>query len=411
MRRIILIFAVLLTAITANAQDKKLDNVRKLFENKSFTECIEAARKYNSTNSSKPEIFFYIGFSYLELYKQNPQKESQLSSAENSVFQALSKDKSGEVRKNFSENLDELHKILVDLSTKYFESDDKTKAGQHSSMLAKIYNDTTEVYRRIYNPEMFLKPIGKSLAAYEGPTNQYDVTGQKIGVWIEKFPNGKRKSQINYENGKPRGDFYKFYQKTGGVSAQLHFFDDNLASAILYAENGDKIAMGYYYNQKKDSLWQFFEGDSLLVAEEFYSKGVKQGVQTTYYIFGFPSEEITYKDGKKDGPWKRYYESSTLEFEAVYVNGELNGPYKKYDIKGNVIMQGNYKNDLPDGEWMVWDAEKNKKTTIKYKNGVPENDEAIKEAEAQEILKMIDNKGKFEEPAKEMNSRNIYFDN
>jgi len=399
MKKIFAIAAFLFLNFAANAQDKKLDKVQQLFNSKNFTECVEAAKKYNVSNQTKPDGYFLLGFSYFELYKQNPAKESQLTSTENTVFQAINKDKSGEVRKNWSSNLDELHAKMIELQDKYYSQGEKNKAGQHAGMLAKIFKDTTEVYLHIYKPELFVKPIttGKTLAAYEGETNQLDVAGNKTGVWIEKFQNGNRKSQINFEAGKPRGDFYKFYQK-GGVSAHLYFYDDNVASAILYAENGDKVAMGYYYNHEKDSLWQYFEMDSIVISEERYSRGVKNGQETTYYYFGFPAEEIMWKNGKKDGPWKRYYESSTVMFETQYKNGVLDGPYVKYDIKGNKVIIGNYKNDLKVGEWLVKDDETQKMVKIKYVNGKLSNQDEYDMKQAQKMHDIIEKSKDLPDP-------------
>ncbi len=399
MKKFLTVVAILFTSFVTNAQDKKLDKVQQLFDSESFTECVEAAKKYNSSNSSKADGYFLLGFSYFELYKQNPKKESQLTLTENTVFQAFNKDKDGSVRTKWNSQLDELHKTMTELQDKYFESGDKTKAGQHAGMLAKIFKDTTETYLRIFKPELFVKPIttGKSLAAYEGETNQTDVTGKKTGVWIEKFENGKRKSQINYEAGKPRGDFYKFYQ-TGGVSAHLYFYDDSLASAILYAENGDKVAMGYYYNREKDSLWQYYSMDSIVVSEERYKRGVKNGQETTYYFFGFPAEEIMWKDGKKEGPWKRYYESSTPMFETQYKNGVLDGPYVKYDIKGNKVIIGNYKNDLKEGDWLVQDSETQKMVKIKYINGKLSNQEEYDLEQAQKMHDIIEKSKDLPDP-------------
>lgn len=406
MKRFFLLTAVLLTAFTADAQDKKLNTIKQLFDSEKYSECIESVKKYNASNSSKPETFYYMGFSYFELYKQNTAKETNLTLAENNVYKAVTKDKAGEVLQNFVMKYDELHQKMLQLQDKYFASGDNTKAGQHAQMTAKIYKDTTEVYRRIFQPELFVVPVthGKTLAAYEGEVNQTDVTGRKQGVWIEKFPNGKRKSQINYENGKPRGDFYKFYERGGGVKAHLHFYSDSVASAILYSEHGDKVAMGYYYNHKKDSLWQYFEADSIIVSEENYKHGVKDGKQSTYYASGLLLEEINFKNGKKDGVWKRYFElTGTPIFEAHYKNGIMNGKYTKYDINGEPILTGNYKNDLKDGVWRARDEKTKKVISINYIGGKPENDEQLQKEETKMLEEMIKNAQNLDDPQSYIN--------
>lgn len=395
MKKILLLGAAALISLCASAQDKKLDKVRQLYEAGQWEECVENAKKYNSANSQKPDGYFYLGLSYYEMYKKNPQKEFQMTSAENTIHTALSKDKQQTVRKQFEASLSEMREKVTELQDKYYASGDKTKAGQHAGILAKIWKDTTDAYRHIFMPELFVEPVtyGKQLAAYDGPANETDVLGRKQGVWIEKYPNGRRKSQITFQDGKPKGDFYRFYEK-GGISAHLYFYSDSLASAILYEENGDKSAMGYYYNRKKDSLWQYFQGDSLLVAEEMYTRGIKNGKETTYFMFGFPAEEITWKNGVKDGPWKRFYESSTPIFETSYKNGKLHGSYTKYDIKGKTLIMGNYRDDLKDGTWSILDESTGKYNKVKYVNGQPENVQDLDEAETKKMMEQLE-KGKL----------------
>ena len=388
MKKIIIIASILAFAFAAQAQDKKLDKVRQLFEDQNYTECMEAVKKYNAANLSKPDGFYYLAFTYHRIFRQTPQKEYNLTSAENTLYQAFNKDKDKTVRLKFKTEVDSLKATITEFQDKFYAAGDNKKAGQHAMMLAKIFGDTTEIYKRIYMPELFAAPVtyGKTLAAYEGPTNQTDVTGKKIGVWIELYPNGNRKSQINYEAGKPRGDFYKFYEK-GGVSAHLYMIDDDRASAILYNENGDRVAMGYYYQRQKDSLWQYFESDSIIVVEENYVRGVKNGKETTYYPYGIPAEELNWKNGEKDGAWKRYHDIGTILFEAVYVKGKLNGRYSKYASNGTLEVTGNYRDDVKDGEWKIYDEKPKKYNTEKYINGELENAKEVEDAATKEFNK------------------------
>ncbi len=382
MNRIAVLFVLMLSTLQVGAQDKKISKIIEFYSAGNFDECIVAAKKYVATDASKPEPYYYMGFSYFEQFKKNAAKEYLLKNAESSVLQAVNKDKKGEFLARFDKELGCLHDTITNISERYYLLKENNKAGEYAQMLAKIFKDTTEIYSRIYQPEKYADEIclGKSLAAYSGPINQVDLQGNKEGVWVEKFANGRRKSQINFERGKPRGDYYKFYE-TGGVKAHLYIFDDSLSSAVLYNEDGNRAAMGYYYNRKKDSLWQYFESDSLLILEENYSKGVKNGKQTTFYIFGFPCEEINWKNGVKDGVWKRYYPSSTVEFETYYKNGKVEGSYSKFDIKGMQIIFGNYKDDLRVGQWKFYNKDTKKYVVYNFINGKPENADELDEAE------------------------------
>lgn len=388
MKKALLTALLAAAAMMTQAQDKKIEKLKDLYQSKSYPECIEAAKKYNEKNTQNPHSYFYMGFSNYNLYLENPKKESHLTTAENNIYNALRKDKDQSARPTFDSELSRMHTTVSELTTKCWDEGDKGRAEMHATMLARIWNDTTEIYWKIKSPEKFVAPVayGKQLAAWEGPTNETDVMGNKVGVWIETYPNGKRKTQITYENGKPRGDYYRFYE-SGGIKSHMYIIDDDRSSAILYDENGDKVAMGYYYKRQKDSLWQYMISDSLLVAEENWHQGVKNGLETTYYIWGLPADETFYKNGIKDGPWRRFHVSGSIQIDAHYKNGMLYGEYSKYGIDGTLEIIGNYKNDLKHGKWKVYNRETKKYIERNYIDGKLEKQA---EAEAEETKLMED---------------------
>ena len=162
--------------------------------------------------------------------------------------------------------------------------------------------------------------------------------------------------------------------------------------------------MGYYYNHKKDSLWQYFEADSIVVSEENYTRGIKNGKQSTYYLSGILFEETDYKNGQQDGVWKRYYESTgTPIFEIYYKNGKREGKYIKYDLDGEKIISGNYKNDLKDGLWSARDEKTKQVTKINYINGIPENDAELQKEETKRLEDMVKNAQNLDDPQSYMN--------
>ncbi len=410
MRNIIAI-ALIATALGAQAQDKKLDKVRQLYDAGSYTECVEAAKKYNQANNTQADSYFMLGLSYYKIYLENPKKESNLTSAENNIYGATRKDKDQSAAPKYAADLNRMHTSVTEAQDKSWDEGDKTRAAQHSNMLVKIWNDTTEIWKRINMPELFIEPVayGKQLAAWNGPVNETDVTGDKVGVWIENYPNGKRKTQVTYQNGKPRGDYYRFYER-GGVSAHLYMIDDDRASAILYDENGDKVAMGYYYKRQKDSLWQYLTYDSVLVAEENWTRGIKNGMETTYFLWGLPADETMWKNGKKNGIWRRYHESSKLLIEGNYVDGMLNGSYSLYTPEGQLEMQGTYKNDLRVGKWKVYDKKAKKWIERNYIDGRLENQEEEDKEETRRMEELMQKASDLPDPKDYSNNPEEYFE-
>ena len=409
MKKTLITALILAVSSSLNAQDKKMDKIADLFQKQDYENCIIYAKKYNASNSSNPKGYYYLGFSQFQQYL-NSNKEPQLKIAQRTVFTAVTKDREKQFFNEFSAPLRQLKDTLTSYQTRYYNNGDKNSAKDYGEMIAKIYGDTTEIYLRLIHPEFFEAPkvVGKSLAYYNGPTNQTDITGKKQGVWVEKYRNGNRKSQINYVNGKPLGDYYRFYERTGGVSAHLYFSDFDDASALLYDEAGSIIAMGYYRNQKKDSIWQYLKNDTIVVSQEMYKNGVKDGKQTTYFEFGFLAEEITYVNGVREGVWKRYYETMQPVFEAIYHNDKLNGKYTKYDLDGNVIISGTYKDDLPIGEWKYYDKETKKYKKYNYVDGKPENYEQLEEEETKRLEQMMKHSTELADPQDYINNPEDY---
>jgi len=407
-------FLIVVSVTILSAQDKKLLKIESLYKNKNFTECITESKKYISDNPSISNAYYYVSFSYFNQYKaaQNQSKTSLLSNSVNNLLKARQKDKTNSVVKNFESEYNELHDTLLKNGQLAWAQKNTEGSKFYFENLAKIYNDTTEEYYRIFNPEKFeeLKTTvtGKSFAEYTGPTNKTDITGKRQGIWIEKYDNGKRKHQINFVDDKPVGQYLKFYPN-GDIKAEMNFDDNSYrVSAIMYNQDGSRAAMGFYVNQKKDSLWQYFMYDSLLVLEENYKMGVKNGPEISYFIFGMPVEEINYKNGIKHGTWKRYYQNGAVVFETQYDNGKLNGLYTKYFQNGQINITGKYVNDMRNDKWLIYETETSKQLVLEYINGKPKNEAQLQDKETEWFKKMEDNSVTLPDPQKYLNNPDEY---
>lgn len=396
MKKYIFSAALILISFSLKAQDKKLSEIEKLYQTGAYDQCSQAVIKYNGTKNPDPVSYFYSGLSYFKKYVSS-RSESSLKRAEQIIYQGYSKTKS--LPEKLSGDISMFHDTVSAVCNYYFAQNNLDKANDHAEMLVKIFQDTTEVWLRKNKPQLFLseKIQGKTLAEYTGPTNQTDISGKRQGVWIERWPNGLRKSQINFKGGVPDGEYYKFYQ-SGGLKVQMYFYSPEQSSAILYDENGDKAAMGYYLNHAKDSLWQYYNNDSIVVAEENYRNGKKHGSQYLFFPFGQAFEIINWENGVKHGLWQRYYTNGQKQFEATYVNGELNGTYTKYSIDGKPLFTGNYTADLKTGKWKLFDEKTGKYNTLEYINGVLSNQDEVDLKQTQEIEAQIERAKELPDP-------------
>lgn len=186
--------------------------------------------------------------------------------------------------------------------------------------------------------------------------NRVDANGKKQGKWIKKDKDGAKVYEGQFVNGVPTGTFRYFYPG-GGVKAVSEFFDKGRRTkTVTYFPNGKKMSEGFFFNEKRDSLWKFFSDyDEALVSVESYRNGLKNGVSTTYYAGKGPAEVITWKDGVKEGPWEEYYAEGALKVKGHYRNDLRDGSFNTYYSSGKILYSGQYKDGDPVGIWSYYD--------------------------------------------------------
>lgn len=197
--------------------------------------------------------------------------------------------------------------------------------------------------------------------------NVTDANGKKQGKWKKKDETGGYEGQ--FKDDVPVGMFKYFYPK-GELKATMNYYNNGKkAAAHMFYRNGKHKAIGIYTEQKKDSLWRYFDTEENLVSEEFYKKGTVNGLSKSYYGSGQLLEELNYKDGVKDGKWNQYFENGQLSQEATYVNGKVEGDFKIFREDGKVAVEGQYSNDLKAGNWFFYDTYGTIKKVVTFKDG------------------------------------------
>ena len=92
------------------------------------------------------------------------------------------------------------------------------------------------------------------------------------GVYIRTYPNGQKKSEINYKDGKPEG------------------------LVTLWYENGQKQLEDNYKDGKEEGLGIVWYENGQKQAEANYKDGKKEGLSTGWYENGQKKSEGNYKD-------------------------------------------------------------------------------------------------------------------
>jgi antitoxin component YwqK of YwqJK toxin-antitoxin module len=200
--------------------------------------------------------------------------------------------------------------------------------------------------------------------------NHTDASGRKQGVWRKLDKDGHKLYEGQFTNGVPSGIF-RYYYSDGNLKALSVLSDDGKSARTeSFAKNGRKIAEGNYRDEKKDSTWRYYSDyDGVLLSEESYSAGVKNGTSKTFFPNGSIAELINYKDGKKEGEWIQYFDDGKLKFKGAYINDEKDGPFTGYYPNGKINLSGAYKAGHKDGTWTFYEENGEVMRSEKYSEG------------------------------------------
>tara|TARA_B110000438_G_scaffold246600_1_gene248255 strand:+ start:375 stop:1028 length:654 start_codon:yes stop_codon:yes gene_type:complete len=135
--------------------------------------------------------------------------------------------------------------------------------------------------------------------------------------------------------------------------------NSNLEQFYEYYGNGQIKVKGYLKNQKKHSLWSYFDREGHLLIERYFSYGEPNNIWIWYDHHDHHKIEKfhVYNDKRDDGYFTRYYQSSNIKEQKSYVNNKLNGSYNLfYDNNNNAIhLKGNYLAGSKINNWEIFD--------------------------------------------------------
>lgn len=180
-----------------------------------------------------------------------------------------------------------------------------------------------------------------------------DANGKKQGYWKKK---DEKTNKLIYEglfkDDKPQG-LFKYYNINDSIKAKMIFVQDGkYAYSTMFHLNGKKMAVGKYIGEDKDSVWNYFDDKGILISQETYLQGKKNGKVYVYFPDGILSEEHTYKNGLMDGPFKQYFDKKHIKGEGTYVNGLMEGKNAYYYPNGISAAVGYYKGGAKNGPWL-----------------------------------------------------------
>ena len=125
------------------------------------------------------------------------------------------------------------------------------------------------------------------------------ISGEREGVWIEWYPNGRVRNQGNYFQGMMHGTF--FWWDIAGNQVGTVRMHMGTGWWTEWYESGDVRAEGEYLSGEKHGKWTVYHANGRLWMEDHYDHGLRHGVFTEYYDHGKKRDETTYKHGVPHG--------------------------------------------------------------------------------------------------------------
>jgi antitoxin component YwqK of YwqJK toxin-antitoxin module len=178
--------------------------------------------------------------------------------------------------------------------------------------------------------------------------NRIDKFGQRQGMQVEFFPNGKIETECNYENDKRNG-YLKVYDEEGNLLSTTKYVDDmpvmdaqetaKLDIKREYYDNAKEKSIGSYKNGVPEGVTRYYDESGKVVSAKLFKEGLLLG------------EGVVDGLGLKQGKWKEFHETGELRAEGAYVNNKRVGPWKFYFKNGQAEQNGTYADGKPDGKW------------------------------------------------------------
>jgi len=216
--------------------------------------------------------------------------------------------------------------------------------------------------------------------------NQTDAKGRKQGPWQKTYPGT---SVLQYKgtflNDKPVGTFIYNFESGQKKAELLHGLPGGCTSVLLFYENGQLLADGFYKGEKKDSLWYNYSQNGELISAVNYQLDVLHGKSVFYFSEGQLLEQklqiqkvVYYTNGKLNGAYQENFYNGKAKLKGTYQDGMRMGLWTEFYNTGEVLSKVNYLNDLPHGWTTIYDKLGNIKKRVMYRDGYELTEKELK---------------------------------
>lgn len=165
------------------------------------------------------------------------------------------------------------------------------------------------------------------------------------GVWQNWSQDGKLLSWYTYKNGRRDGPY-----------------------AILN-DNGEPTSQGQYLDGGLDGIQVITHADGVK-AEIPYVKGVRHGIEKSWYPSGQIAIEAPWENGAQEGIVLFYHDSGGRQAALPFHNGKLEGQQFTWHENGQLLSEEHYRNGMRNGRSAFWGPDGKEEMVLTYRNDV-----------------------------------------
>jgi len=186
--------------------------------------------------------------------------------------------------------------------------------------------------------------------------NRVDSKGRKQGLWEKRYPDGHLRYRGHFSDDKPYGVFKNYYDEGDSLQAIRVFSDDGKSAyARLFYTTGALQAEGKYVNEKKDSIWKFYNDMQRLIRKDQFKNNRRDGKSVKFYPDDGNVLEIkNWRNDSEEGQFQQFYDEGGVMEQGTYVRGRLEDTLYIFDLDGKVAVKGTYLDDMHEGNWFYY---------------------------------------------------------
>mgnify|MGYP003388214696 CR=1 FL=1 len=174
------------------------------------------------------------------------------------------------------------------------------------------------------------------------------LNGKKIGLWVNWYENGQKKSTKTFVDGVLYGEHSYWYE-----DGKLEKICNHCGTGVvkLWYENGQIKKDGFYEEGLLNGVCEYYYENGNLKERSIFKKGEYFGLVEKYYENDNLKTRFTKTEGKLIGDYESYYETGLLKKRCFYKGGEVEGLFEEYYENGNLKLKCFYENAIFHGSY------------------------------------------------------------